>query len=89
MKESAKEKIKNQIWRMGLKVNEVSGTPGINYDLLVDGNLRVAIFNGNKDIDCDIFAMINKGEKQYAVKADKLEWKKFTKIFGPKRQKNK
>jgi hypothetical protein len=89
MKETAKEKIKNQLWRMGLKVSELSGVPGIGYDLLVDGKIRVAIFEGNKNVDCDIFAMINKGEKQYAVKADKLEWKKFTKIFGPKRHKNK
>lgn len=89
MKETIKEKIKNQIWRMGLKVSDLSGTPGIGYDLLVDGKIRVAIFNGNKNIDCDVFASIEKGEKRYSFKGDKFEWQKFTKIFGPKRLKNK
>ncbi len=74
---------------MGLKVSDLSGTPGIEYDLLVDGKIRLAIFNGNKNIDCDMFAAIKGGQKEYAVKKDKLVWKKFTKIFGPKRRENK
>lgn len=85
MKTSIKESVKKQIWRMGYAVKDMAGIPGISYDLLVDGKIRVAIFNGNKDVDCDIFAAIRKGEKEYAVKSDKFEWKKFTKAFGQKR----
>jgi len=87
MKTSIKESVKRQIWRMGYTAKEMIGIPGISYDLLVDGKIRLAIFNGNKDVDCDMFASIRKGEKEYAVKSDKLVWKKFTKTFGQKRAK--
>lgn len=81
-KQGTKEAIKYQLWRIGHAVKDVSEMSVIGFDLIVNDKWRVAIWDGNEDVDCDIFARVFRGQKRYALKSKNLKWVRPSKIFG-------
>ena len=86
-KQYIKNEVKIQLWRLGKRVRDMEIFPGVNYDLLVAGKIRVGITQGNKD--CDIIADMIDGKIRYAknhwhMPKKELQWEKPTAIFGPK-----
>lgn len=85
MKKELKKEVQKQLWRMGKKVRDMAGIPGVNYDLLVDEKIRLCIENGTTE--CDVIAREKNGKKVYAKTIMGLpiqEWKTPSEIFGPK-----
>lgn len=90
-KAELKFEVQKQLWQLGHKVSDLEGIPGIGYDLLVDGKTRVVIVMRDKmgkvvfyKRDCDVFAAMVGGKKQYALVKGKTDWKNPVAIFGPK-----
>lgn len=65
-KEELKKEVKKWLWSYGLSVKDVEEIPGVEYDLLVDGKVRVkvvasTIAQRDQDRvfkDCDVLAVI-------------------------------
>ena len=96
-KAELKFEVQKQLWQLGHKVSDLEGIPGIGYDLLVDGKIRVGIFgilSGEATgvgvsmsyfKDCDIIAAMVDGKKMYArLRKGIIDWKNPVAIFGPK-----
>lgn len=83
----SKQIIKEQLWRLNHKVKDVSGMPGVHYDLLVDGKTKVCIIGSHTEklADCDVIAVVSNGKKRYRFNKGEVEWKTPTKIFGNKK----
>ncbi len=92
MKKELKKEVQKQLWRMGKKVRDMAGTPGIEYDLLVEGSIRVCIIQEDVDLNvmrkkCDVVAALIEGKKMYSFLSTKtIGWKRPGEIFGPKEE---
>lgn len=85
-----KNNIKVQLWTLGHSVKDLEGTPGIDYDLLVNGKVRVCIVAEDQDVrllrrKCDVIAAeIGPEQKKMYSFVKNLGWKNPTEIFGKK-----
>lgn len=61
----------------------MEGIPGVEFDLLVEGTIRVSVFG--KYSHCDVWVREKNGKKEYAMNEKELVWKSPTEIFGPKK----
>ena len=87
---NTKEKIKRHIWQNGHRAKDGALMPGVFYDLLVDGKIRVCVigFETRKLSDCDVIATVVRQKKRYCFNKEPIEWRTITKILGKKRSKN-
>lgn len=89
-KNYVKNNIKMQLWTFSHSVKDLEGTPGIGYDLLVNGRIRVCIVTQDQDIKllrkkCDVVAAeIGEDRKKMYSLTKKPGWKTPTEIFGSK-----
>lgn len=92
MKNELKKEVQKQLWRLGKKVRDMAGIPGVKYDLLVDEKIRVCVLDDGiarpmsalKE-NCDVLAGVFDGKKKYRLLSDVgVQYKNPTEIFGPK-----
>jgi len=86
VKQYIKNQAKIQLWRMGHRVKDMAGIPGIGYDLLVDDKIRLAVKTEGSALpkDCDVAVDIKGKKTTYSNNTSVLEWKRPTEIFGRK-----
>jgi hypothetical protein len=80
-KQYIKNEVKIQLWRLGKKVRDMEIFPGVKYDLLVEGKIKVGIDPAKPG--CDVTAKMENGKIRYKKRGED-EWRKPTEIFGPK-----
>ena len=85
-KQYIKNQAKIQLWRMGHRVRDMVGIPGVEYDLLVDDKIRLSVKKEGSEIpkDCDVAVNIKGKKLTYTKNKSVIAWKTPTEIFGVK-----
>ncbi len=90
--EKAIDKVKRKLWTFGYSVQEVSGVPGVDYDLLVDGRFQVKVaLVGRGDIEAMpkriTIAIVDNDEIRYSVCQSGKCWEEVSPLKAfPKRE---
>ena len=94
MHDRAVAKVKRQLWAWGFSAKRPYASPGISYDILVEGEVRVRVFVDRKNLQeaiqsgmevsgCDILAIVYGGKIEYRT-FDGVEAKTPRMIFRRK-----